>query len=68
MNALRLSPAITEFSRHILITARPSIKKMYSKRNLHRLKTSTAYQTNSTQNGYYLLPLVMASYKQVSNI
>ena len=27
MNALRLSPAITEFSWHILITARPSIKK-----------------------------------------
>ena len=68
MNALRLSLVITEFSWHILIRTRRSIKKMYSKRNLHRLITSSVYRTNLTQNGYHLLPSVMVSYKQVSNI
>ena len=46
MNALRLSLVITEFSWHILIRKRRSIKKMYSKRNLHRLITNSAYRTN----------------------
>ena len=68
MNALRLSLVITEFSWHILIRKRRSIKKMYSKRNLHRLITSSVYRTNLSQNGYHLLPSVMVSYKQVSNI
>ena len=32
------------------------------------LMTSTAYQTDLTQNGYHFLPSVAVSYKQVSNI
>ena len=64
--ALRLSLVITEFSWHILIGACGSVKKIYSKK--HEPMTSTEYQTNLTQNGYHLLPSVMVSYKQVSNI
>ena len=66
MNALWLSLVITEFSWHILIGACGSMKKIYAKK--HRLITSRAYQTNLTQNGYHLLPSVVVSYKQVSNI
>ena len=41
---------------------------MYSKRKLDKLMTSTAYQTDLTQNGYHFLSSVAVSYKQVSNI
>ena len=56
MNALRLSPVITELSLHILIKPRRSIK------------SNIAYQRDLTKSGCHLLPSVMVSYKQVSNI
>ena len=40
-----------------------SKKKMYSRKSLHRLITSTAHQTNLTQNGSHFLPAAVVSYQ-----
>ena len=40
-----------------------STKKMYSIKSLHRLTTSTAHQTNLTQNGSHFLPAAVVSYQ-----